>query len=411
MLQASRILWWLIGGASLGACGLLVLAGSGALELSADPPPLPIVAAGAGVKSRSPSGHGSSLPNLDEALQRLLGEQRRLPLWVSAIRSQLLFAGLADRPGSPEGSFWLYLKEADQPRLCKSAEPLWLDFDPGLESLRLRWATPETGLLQLEIGQIRADGIELFARKRDDPLSVRNLELTMDRSVRERPWEIGGHLVDSRLLMKMEGRWFGPDQLLSELSGSKEPCQHIQFGFGNRAYALPMEPLGTLHWAEGRWHRAESTSAPLLRLEGSDAGKLTLSLWDEIGFAKAELSMPKLFSPGDLNSIANILKFKGLRGQRRAQIVLGSQTLVAREGDWLIKKQDGWTLLASPESRRAWLLGAGQGEVIVVQAIERRKGRPRLIAKIYNATHVESMTSECNLIVPPAPIPTLPPHP
>jgi hypothetical protein len=374
-------------------------------------PSAPALSHQTALQKQDPTGERPLSADLQPSLWRLLGEPRHVPLWVSALRRQIACCGICDRPGSREETLWLYLKESEQPRAVRVGEALWMDFDPALETLRARWSEQICSALRAEVVAIQSDRITMQVAKKSELHSFFPIELTFDRSPRERPWEIGSHLVDGRLLMKMEARWFGPDQLLTELTGTAEPAQHLQFGFGSRAYALPLEMGGILHWSEGRWHRGFAEDCPLLRLESSDAGKLNLTVWDATGFHRSDLSLTKLFSPTDLNGISSQIKFKGLRGQKRAQITLGAQTLVARQGDWIVKKQEGWSLLSTAESRRQWLLNSGAGEVVAIQAIERRKGRPRLIAKIYNASHVESVTAELALTLPPVSAPNLTPHP
>lgn len=380
-------------------------------RVAADRPSTPSSSSKQVLHDRARASQPSPPSDLHASLCRLLGEPRRVPLWTSALRRQLAYCGPCDRPGSHGETLWLYLKESEQPRVVRVGEALWLDFDPALETLRARWSEPSCCSLRAEVVAIQSDRITMQVAKRSELQSFFPIELPIDRSPRERAWEIGSHLVDGRLLMKMEARWFGPDQLLTELLSASEPAQHLQFGFGARAYALPLEMGGVLYWSEGRWHRGYAAECPLLRLESCDAGKLNLTVWDASGFHRSDLSLTKLFSPADLNSISSQIKFKGLRGQKRAQITLGAQTLVARQGDWLVKKQEGWSLLSTDETRRHWLLNNGAGEVVSIQAIERRKGRPRLIAKIYNASHVESVTAELALTLPPVSAPNLTPHP
>jgi hypothetical protein len=368
--------------------------------------------AGSATRSRSTSEvQEAPLPegqlSLREAFSKLFGTSQQPPYWTTAILGQLSYAGPCDRPGCAEESgLWLYLRGSDQPKKITPGSESWLDLDPNSHDLKFRWCSSETGLVKLVVQQTPS-GIAIELTKRSAPSESFRQTLRPDRSVRERAWEIGGHVVDSRLLMKMEARWFGVDQLLTDLLGGSV-AQHLQFGFGARAYALPMESVEVLHWSEGRWRRGEQSGCPVMRIESHDPSKLSLTVWDPEGFSRAELSLPKLFSPADLNGIAAQIKFKGLRGQRRAQLQIGAQSVVAKEGDWLVKKQEGWSLLATAEQRKNWLLGNGLGEVIAVQTIERKRGRPRLMVKIYNATHGESLTTECPLVLMPPGAPSRP---
>jgi len=331
---------------------------------------------------------------IEEAISKILGHPAKTPYLISVVREQLHYAGLSDRPGAPQQRAWLCLEPSGAHLQADVGYEIGIEVDPEQRELQLRWSALSGAQLFASLKQANEAVATVDIRLAGHPHQIFTIDLEVEEERREQSWEMAGHSVDSRLLMRMDGRWFGEDKLSSEQSDAQGIAHHLQFGFGQRAYSIAPHIGGSMYWCDGRWHVGAKDDAPIAKLEAADSAKLTLVCWDASGFYRTELSMPKLFSPGNLTGLASQIRLKGLRGQRRAQLNLGNHQLICRPGDWLVKQGDSWKVLSSKEAQDRWRKECNIGEVIRVESIERKKGKPRVVIRLYNPSHTEASSQE-----------------
>lgn len=331
---------------------------------------------------------------VDEAISRVLGHPAKTPYLISVVREQLHYAGLSDRPGILQQQAWLCFGPSGAHLKADIGYELGIEVDPEQRELQLRWSEPSVAQMFATLKQADEDVARIDIRLAGHPHQVFSVDLPLEMEWREQSWDLAGHSVDGRLLMRMDGRWFGEDKLSSEQMDATGVAQHLQFGFGQRAYSIAPYLGGCMYWSDGRWHVGMKEDAPIARLEATDSAKLTLTCWDGTGFHRTELSMPKLFSPGNLTGLASQVRLKGLRGQRRAQLTLGSHQIICRPGDWIVKQADNWKVLSNKEAQERWRQESNIGEVIRVESIERKKGKPRVVIRLYNPSHTEASSQE-----------------
>lgn len=305
----------------------------------------------------------------------------------------MTFCGRIDRPEESPSTFWITLGSKRIPIKASLKAPIYLQLDPYQDDLDLQVAEESTACMTLLIQNLHEDRIEgtLFLSvpaKQEIPISW-----NLDPSARQTGWDLTGHPVDSRLLMKMEMRWFGADLLAAELSEGNPP-QHIQFGFGPRAYAFCLAPGETLSFVEGRWVRGVRKGEAIMRCESVDAQKMSLTLWDVSGFHRSELTLSKAYSPPENYVWAQQLRLRGLRGQNRATVCLGTNTYCCKKGDWIVKQGDSWQLLATKEGKQRWLRDRPMGEAFLIHEIHKQRGKPKVLTKTFSASHTDSGTLE-----------------
>ena len=328
---------------------------------------------------------------IEASLAALFGAPQEESYAVQRVREEVRYMGPVDRPGDSKERVWICLREGESPRQAGIGETIPLEFDPGSSQLRMKWSYADSPLM-LRIAETTPQGLRTEVEL--SGIGSFPLVLKGQEASRQKAWDIAGNVVDGKLLLKMEGRWFGQDQLSSELVlQGKGVAQHLEFGFGARCYALAI-PMGeTLSYVDGKWRAGCYANAPVVRLDSWDAQRLILKIWDASGVFRTDLQMPRVNSGGDLGSLAAQFRLKSLRGQRRAILQVGSQSFICKEGDWLVKKGEVWQHLPSPTSRASWIETHGVGEVAVIQRIRRARGKPQVEMKVFNAVHTEGQSA------------------
>lgn len=215
------------------------------------------------------------------------------------------------------------------------------------------------------------------------------------------PWQLGAQRVDNSLLARLHTRWYGEDQFLTDHGGSEFSSvrgkQRLDFGQGDDVYSCFVEQGECLVWKGDRWINLRpgesSRGLPLLHLKNLKEKLMLFELWDEMGRTRVTLSLMRSRDVWLPRHMKDTVRFVGARTWSEFVLNVGGERLVVSPQDWLLLDEGGWHLLRKVEEIDAYVSGRLQGELLVLDGLEREGGTQTLKGHLYNTsrTSLESM--------------------
>ncbi|MBS0622645.1 MAG: hypothetical protein JSR80_06780 [Verrucomicrobia bacterium] len=330
------------------------------------------------------------------------------------LRRHLIFYGLNQRPDADAKRALIHLGlEGQQVILAaKSGEKLYLHFDPesgeGLYrfapsgQMTKLWITPKVIKEEIYcfVGLRTEEGVEVVQPEEYAQFSLRPQPPTYRGN-----WHLGEIRVDNSLLARQHGRWIGEDLFLADHGGEEYAQaygrQRIDFGEGPQAYSCFVKLGESLIWDQGRWRlpkpHQETFGLPLLHLRKQEERVLLFDLWDEAGLNHFCLSLIRSNAPQH-NNATPLLRFVAAKTWSQFVLELGAERTEVSPGDWLLMDEGRFTKLISPEEIDAYVEQKRSGELVVIDGLVRKEGRPRLVCHLYNPTRTQVKTLEIPLL-------------
>ena len=300
------------------------------------------------------------------------------------LRKELVFLGINQRPDAVDPELFLALR--DQVVCLKEGEPLYLDFDR--ESGEYRIGGPSNLWIVADL----SDGPRFFAKMRsskgeviEEPAEHGEFVLKQASYGQQTKtgWQLGPYRVDNSLLARQKARWFGEDLFLQRHGGDayarSEGRQKIDFGEGAGRYSCFLALGESLIWKEGKWVKSDQTSGyPLLHLRKLDPKLMLFDLWDAEGRGKISLSLMRAKEGWQGSELP--LRFVAAKSWTQLILESGEERLEVAPGDWLIAKGEKLRKLESVEEVDGYVSGQLGGELLVIDALKRERGKQLLLA-------------------------------
>ncbi len=211
-------------------------------------------------------------------------------------------------------------------------------------------------------------------------------------------WELGGHRVDTTLLVRQKARWVGADLFL-EMHGGEDFAfvfgkERIDFLDSTEPYSCFVSEGESLVWEAGRWRRADtvenSQSLPLLVVKKIDEKIMTFELWDTEGKGKNILSLIRAKDHTAKPTMAYEMKFVGAKTW--AQFIVENRSgerMTLKLHDWLVLTSEGWAKLDTPEKIDAYVGHRLNGPLFVLDKMAKHNGHQVLVGHLFNTTRTE----------------------
>ena len=200
-----------------------------------------------------------------------------------------------------------------------------------------------------------------------------------------------------------DGKWWGPDQFFERYGGETfQKCkgkQRLAILKHRGDKILYVQEGETFIWRGGRWERSSETQGFLMaKVLACDFEKMEWQLWDKKGIESVRLSFSKeetLEPPLDPQKIFKNVKQKGL-GQISCKI--GKQSLLLREGDWLVHLSHGWRVVKNLREMEALLDFQLKGDLFIFDRIERVGEKGWLSGTLFNKARAKAQ--DVKLLIP-----------
>ena len=357
------------------------------------------------------------------------------------LRQDLVFYGKNARPDSPTGraSFHLSLKETGEKVLVRQGErtylvyqgnyspkiskdssekqssktaalsPIWGEessaeckhahrssyaFSPGNQPtpLWIEIRSPSDHLLEVRVNMLDEKGVLVTSPSEWRSFHLQAQEFPKSQLV---GWELGGHRVDSTLLVRQKARWVGNDVFL-EMHGGDDFSfvsgkEKIDFTDGAETYSCFVSEGEFLVWNHGKWRRAEecenTLALPLLAVKKIDEKMMTFELWDSEGKGKNILNLIRIKDHTPNPSMGYEMKFVGAKTW--AQFIVehrSGERMTLKLHDWLILTAEGWSKLDTPEKIDDYVGGRLTGPLFVLDKMAKHNGHQVLVGHLFNTT-------------------------
>jgi hypothetical protein len=198
-----------------------------------------------------------------------------------------------------------------------------------------------------------------------------------------RGWELGGNRVDSALLARQKGRWFGQDKFL-EIHGGESYAyalgrEKIDIGEAPASYSFYLKEGEYVVWTEEKWSTpkkgANTQSLPLLQLIKVDPRVLKFDLWGPDGRAKISLSLPRSRSLLPTRGFATEFRLIGARTHKQAIVEINKNRTILKQDDWLVLSEtEGWKKITTSKEVDDYVSQSTKAMMMVIDSMEKREG-------------------------------------
>lgn len=317
------------------------------------------------------------------------------------LRDEIKFLGGNGRPDAVPEQMALHFSCGKEATTLSAGKQCYLLFDgqsyvPSKEPTNL-WVIPEV---------IDAREVALSVAMKDQTGTIvstpeENGRVVMQASEKlvgpREGWMLDTHRVDNSLLARQRARWYGEDLFLTNHGGEEFSYaigkQRLEFGDETSTYACYVNEGESLIWKEGQWQTLmpgeSSEGYPILWAKKVDDKLLMFDLWDVDGKGKLSLSLMRAKTMWLPNHLKQDLQFTGVRTWSQFVVTAGQHRLNVGPGEWLLVSERGWERLTTIDQIDRYVSGELQGELFVIEGIERKDGKQVLKGRLYNQTRSE----------------------
>ncbi|MCH9608559.1 MAG: hypothetical protein S4CHLAM45_11370 [Chlamydiales bacterium] len=266
--------------------------------------------------------------------------------------------------------------------------PLWLEMFPQEGGRKL----------EVRVHMLDENGDLVSKPKENQTFTLFATPLPKERN----GWELGGHRVDSTLLIRQKARWIGVDQFL-DLHGGEEfaPLKkhhRIDFLQDEEIYSCFVKAGDALIWKDGRWKAPSSEETtldyPLLVVKKIDPKVIAFELWDREGKNKHSLNLIRARDLGGIPDLEQEFRFVGAKTWAQFIVESGGERFILKPHDWLVLTGDGWVKLDSPEKIDDYVNQKIIGPLLVLDKMNKQGGKQLLVGHLFNASRTEMQPIE-----------------
>lgn len=207
--------------------------------------------------------------------------------------------------------------------------------------------------------------------------------------------------ADATLFSRQKAKWHGPDLFLEEHGGdefqSNVGKQRIQFGEGEELYSVYLDKGDVMVWKDGKWVVPEpgkpTTGYPLARVAKIEERTMGLELFDVSGRNKVNLTLLKMQEAKPvIPAVLEQFEFIGARTRIHSMFRVSDQREIVGPDDWFLHTADGWKKLKTSKDVDAYVSGLTQGDLLVIDKIEKINDHPVLAGTLYTRSRSGSET-------------------
>lgn len=315
------------------------------------------------------------------------------------VRAKNTRPDILHNPSSPQ--MLLEIKGSSETKAVASGEKLFLHWEPSHAGGKARngppaplnWSTEKSCLTLTPF---------VFPAAQDANAIFFTVSLTDEENeaVQETPFLIESaqdnlSLEQEEWLESLRSANFWSKDLFLELYGSRDPggageTFKIAIGSGAGRHIIQAGQGGYLVFQNGCWAPAPLDAAadkPLAQVLGLNAQGLWVRVWDVSGFMSAVISLSSA-PPAPISSKieADFLSPR-LRNSAEVTCLLGQRRIVLKPGDWWIKRENRrWQCLKRINEIDDFLAFKSEGEIFVVDTLEKHQGRSMLKGRLFDKT-------------------------
>ncbi len=192
-------------------------------------------------------------------------------------------------------------------------------------------------------------------------------------------------------------RYFVQDLLMQKYGGQEyadfKGKAVLELTQAEGSYACFVGTGDYLQYEGGQWKIKGVDSllpnCPIARVKSILPKAIEMEVWDETGFYPLCFKVPSYQAPR--LQLKNEVMPSSLRLRTASQVscALGKRRVVLRQGDWLLKTQNGWRNLRKKEEIEHYLSHRLKGELIVFDGIEQEQGRPMMKGHLFDETRTQ----------------------
>jgi hypothetical protein len=333
----------------------------------------------------------------------LLPLEKEGPKWsIEEARNQIRFEMHPARPNSPVATaqVLLSLKSSNQGHLIDVGVPVALQFENS--SLQISKEIHPRFWIQLASGG--SDGLEAA-------FGGINLEGTAFSTP---PWAveiaptafqtIEGIADENPFRLLAASRWWGPDPLI-ERCESDRAIQRIEVGVPAHEEMLFVSLAQWLVFKEGKWRRVDSLEGtdkePIARIRSCSLQDLELEGWDGTSYLKLGLKRASL-PPFRIRPEELVTQLR-VRSAKRVSCLFEKQSLILKEGDWVVKQEHRWKVLRKKGEQEAYLRGDLKGDLFVLDEIDSKRSPKRIKGSYFPSNRLQVCSIECGVEPPKQP--------
>jgi len=317
------------------------------------------------------------------------------------LSGEFIYTGLNDRPDAKSGQqiAHIQLQGDEEPCALALGEQLFLSYEDGSYHLCSEptslWITAKTkgDLLECTVSMTNQQGGVVTQPKEHQTFSLGRTQIQKNRRDR---WYLGSYRADNSLLARMRAQWFGPDQLLSLHGESDQPTHRLDFGDDENHYSCFVREGGVLYWDADRWNQPsdeiDTTGYPLLRLTRCEEKLAHVDVWDVAGKSQLSIKLIRHREGWAAERLSGEMKLAGARSWSRFILEGGGDRIEISPDDWLVQREGEWHKLETVEAIEAVVAGKVDGELLIIEEIERSEGRTQLHAHLFSPMRSEVAT-------------------
>ena len=186
------------------------------------------------------------------------------------------------------------------------------------------------------------------------------------------------------------GKWWPPDRLFEEYGG--EEYQEYK---GLERLKLEEEVLfvreGDLFiWKEGHWKKEEVTKGyPLAQVAQVTPYKMEWRIWDKSGVEQVSLSFAKERTTPLSLRVEDVFTRLRQRTSSRVSCRLNQRATILKEGDWVVRTQNGWHTIKNYFEVVALLNFKIEGELFIFDGVEKGDGKLVFKGTLFDKTRTQ----------------------
>jgi len=197
-----------------------------------------------------------------------------------------------------------------------------------------------------------------------------------------------------------KSEWWDPDLLYETYGGeiyhSLGDQERVTFIGELERCVTNIKKENAFIWKEEKWEPITigqaSRGYPLALVKKLSGEELQWELWSAEGLEKTVITKKKHHLPKLNLRVEEVFSRIRQRTASRISCRIGKTTAILKEGDWLLKTQNGWRVLISLKEIEDVLSFKTKGELFVFEGIEKKEGKPIFSGTFFDEMRTQKLT-------------------